>query len=160
MRIHKVLKYPSFFIALILIYLYFNPPEMLKRRKQLFEGTACIAGLVKLEKKVEKNWKTECVENNLKVNIFVETPVTLNDLNKKRAYFFRELANYLVFISKNTPEANLENIKSIHVVFSSKDFSVEALTRGSSLVKLNTLKSPEAIREHLKNTVQVKETVK
>lgn len=133
---------------------------MVKRRKQLFEGTACIAGLVKLEKKVEKNWKTECVENNLKVNIFVEPPTTFKDLNKKRAYFFRELANHLVFISKNTPEANLENIKSIHIVLASSDFTVEALTRGIYLVKLNTLKSPEAIKEHLKNTVQVKETVK
>ncbi len=160
MRIHKALKYPSFFIVLILIYLYFNPPQMLKRRRQLFEGTACIAGLIKLEKKVEKNWKTECVENNLKVNISVEIPATLKDLNKKRAYFFRELANHLVFISKNTPEANLENIKSIHVILASSDFTVEALTRGIYLVKLNTLKSPEAIKEHLKNTVQVKETVK
>lgn len=160
MRTHQILKYPALAIVIIFVYLYFNPPQMIQRRKQLFQGTPCIAGLVKLEHKVEKNWKVECVENNLKVNITIVTPPNLKDMTKKRAYFFRELANHLVFISKNTPEANLENIRSIHVVFSGNDFMVEALTRGSSLVKLNTLNSPETIKEHLKNTVQVKETVK
>lgn len=160
MRTHGIMKYSGFVVAALLIYLYFNPPEAIKKRRQLFEGTACIAGLVKLEKKVEKNWKLECVDNNLKVNIVIQTPSTLTDMTKKRAYFFRELANHLVFISKNTPEANLENIRSIHVTFSGNDFVVEALTKGINLVKLSTLKSPETIKEHLKNTVQVKETVK
>ena len=160
MRTYRIMKYPYLVIAALFIYLYFYPPEAIKRRRQLFQGTACIAGLVKLEKKIEKNWKVECVENNLKIEIFVETPPNLMDITKKRAYFFRELANNLVLVSKNTPEANLENIKSIHMVFSSKDFKVEALTKGSTLVKLNTLNSPESIRNHLKNTVQVKETVK
>jgi hypothetical protein len=160
MRTHGIMKYSGFVVAALLIYLYFNPPEAIKKRRQLFEGTACIAGLVKLEKKVEKNWKLKCVENNLQVNIVIQTPTTITDMTKKRAYFFSELANNLVFISKNTPEANLENMRSIHVVFSGNDFVVEALTRGSSLAKLKNLNSPESIKEHLKNTVQVKETVK
>ncbi len=159
-RLPFPLKYPIFAVVAIIFYIYLNSKNELSRRRQLFQGTACIAGLVKLEKQVEKNWKLECIENNLKVNISIQDPPILKDITKKRAYFFRELANQLVFISKNTPEANLENVKSIHVIFSSETFMVEALSKGDSLSKLRYLTGPESIKEHLKNTVKIKETVK
>ncbi len=153
-------KYSAFAIIALIFYIYLNSPYGLKRRRQLFQSTPCIAGLVKLETKVEKNWKLECIENNLKVKITIEDPPNLKDINKKRTYFFRELANQLVFISKNTPEANLENVNSVHIIFSSKTYEVEALTKGESLSKFRYFSGPESIKEHLKNTVKVKETVK
>jgi hypothetical protein len=159
-RVPLLLKYPVIVAVALMFYLYLNPKNEIKRRRQLLEGTACMAGLVKLERKVEKNWKLECIENNLKVEISIQDPPNPKDISKKRAYFFRELANQLVFISKNTPEANLENVKSIHVIFSSETFMVEALSKGDSLSKLRYLMGPESIKEHLKNTVKIKETVK
>jgi hypothetical protein len=159
-RVPLPLKYSIFAVTALIFYIYFNSPNGISRRRQLLKGTPCIAGLVKLEKKVEKNWKLECVENNLKAKISIKDSPELKDLNKKRTYFFRELANHLVFISVNTPEANLENVKSIHLVLSSETFTVEALTKGEPLSKLRYLTGPASIKEHLKNTVQVKETVK
>jgi hypothetical protein len=159
----KILKYPLAIMAILfsyLLFVYFDKGGLFNRRKQLLEGTPCIAALVKLELRIPKNWKANCDKNNMVVDVEEEVPATISDPAKIKVYIYREMANHLSFVAKNAPVANLENIATVLVKVNSKTINVEALTTGDSLVKLTTLNSPEIIRAHLKNTVKVKETLK
>lgn len=163
MMSQKILKYPLAIMAILFCYLlfvHFDKKGLFSRRRQLLEGTPCIAALVKLELKIPKNWKGQCEKNNLIVDIDEVIPPKVNDPKKVKILLYREMANHLSFIAKNSPVANLELINSILVKIKSDSLEIEALTNGDSLVKLTTLNSPEIIREHLKNTVKVKELVK
>jgi len=163
MMSQKLLKYPLAIMAILFTYLlfvYFDKGGIFNRRKQLLEGTPCIAALVKLELKIPKNWSGKCDKNHLEVEVQEIIPATIKDPAKIRVLLYREMANHLSFIAKNTPVANLENIASVLVKVNSENLIVEALTTGEALVNLTTLNSPEIIQEHLKNTVKVKETIK
>ena len=150
-------------MAILFAYLAFNYLDkkgIFSRRRQLLEGTPCIAALVKLELRIPKNWSASCDQNHLEVNIEEEIPPTIKDPAKVKILIYREMANHLSLIAKNSPAANLESIRSVLVKINSDFLMIEALTTGDDLVKLTTLNSPEIIREHLKNTVKVKETLK
>jgi hypothetical protein len=153
-------KFPfivAFVISLFFFSKYLNRQGFIKKRRQILQSTPCIAGLLKLEKKIKKNWDIQCEKNDLIVVIHLENSPKFADLNFKRAYFYREMANSLAFISKNSPAINLENTDYVNVTLKNGSFSVVAKTQGNSLAKLATLKGPESIKEHLKNTVKVKE---
>ncbi|RLA61734.1 MAG: hypothetical protein DRQ88_05005 [Epsilonproteobacteria bacterium] len=159
----KLLKYPLAIMVILFCYLlfvHFDKKGIFSRRRQLLEGTPCIAALVKLELKIPKNWAVNCDKNNLIVDIDEVVPPAVKDPKKVKILLYREMANHLSFIAKNSPVANLEFINSILIKIKSEFLQIEALTTGDSLVKLTTLNSPEIIREHLKNTVKVKELPK
>ncbi|TDJ06880.1 MAG: hypothetical protein E2O68_04455 [Deltaproteobacteria bacterium] len=159
----KLLKYPLAIMAILfsyLLFIYFDKNGIFSRRRQLLEGTPCIAALVKLELKIPENWSANCDKNHLLVEVEEKIPPTITDPAKIKILLYREMANHLSFIAKNSPVANLENISSVLVKLNSENLNIEALTTGDSLVNLTTLNSPEIIREHLKNTVKVKETPK
>lgn len=160
MMSQKILKYPLAVMAVLFCYLLYVYFDKGGRRRQLLEGTPCIAALVKLELKIPKNWSANCDKNNLLVDINEEIPPTIKDMAKKRILIYREMANHLSFIAKNAPTPNLEMVSTVLVKISAENILIEALTTGDALVKLTTLNSPEIIRDHLKNTVKVKETIK
>lgn len=70
---------------------------------------------------------------------------------------YRELANNLQFIARNSLNESLERtlIIRVHVIHSQME--INAITEGKDLAKLATLKRPEFIAEHLRATVQVQD---
>ena len=104
-----------------LLFVHFDKKGVFSRRRQLLEGTPCIAALVKLELKMAKNWTLKCEKNNLIVDIDEEIPPTVKDPNKVKILLYREMANHLSFIAKNSPVANLELIDGILVKMKSEN---------------------------------------
>ncbi len=131
---------------------YFNRANSLK-------ASSCRSAVVMLNKRIPKNWSTRCDDNNMVIDIDLELPSKLNSLQIRQASY-RELANNLVFIAKNCLNESLERLYFVRVHMENEKITIDALTEGKYLSKLATLKKTEFIKEHLLNTVQVKETVK
>ena len=73
---------------------------------------------------------------------------------------YRQLANYLVEIGRASESDILEKVFIVRLKLMHEKMDVNAVTEGKYIVKLSTLTSPDFIREHLQQTVQVKETLK
>lgn len=126
--------------------------------RDALKPTSCKAALVKLEKRLPSDWKLFCEENNLAVEINEKD----HKLEGKEltALMYRQLANYLVEIGRASESDILEKVYIVRLKLMHKKIEVNAVTEGKYIVKLSTLTSPDFIREHLQQTVQVKETLK
>ena len=70
---------------------------------------------------------------------------------------YRELANSLVAVAKNSPSDNLESVDIVNLIIDHPSLMVSAITEGQYVVKLATMNDPGLISQHLKVSVQVKE---
>ena len=156
-----LMKNPLIMIGILtsIIFLYQLRDKGYFQRTKLIP-TSCRAVLVKLNRRIPSSWTTSCEGNNLAVEIPFDIQKELKDKSKLRVLAYRELANYLVQIAKNSPSDNLERTDIVRVKLYSPKLSIDAVTEGKYIVKLSTIKNLKFIKEHLKNTVQVKETIK
>ncbi len=133
-----------------------------KENFKLFENkylpTSCRAVFSTLEKKIPGSWKIECTDNNLAIVMTKD----IKDIPKKLLLptLYRELANDLVYISKNSPSENLERTNTVRIKMLHPNMEINAVTLGKDLAKLKNLNHGPFIAEHLKSTVHVKETPK
>jgi DNA-directed RNA polymerase alpha subunit len=114
--------------------------------------------MVMLKKRLPANWDGKCNDNNLEVS--VKTNIlssNYKDMKRYRAVMYRELANDLMFVSKNSPEDGLSRVYVVVMKINSDKLNINAVTEGKYISKMATLKSQEIISEHLKATVNVKE---
>ena len=130
------------------------------RRNRLMP-TSCRAVIVKLDKRIPSNWSSSCEGNNLAVSInYLMDKSKVVEKKQIRAILYRELANDLILISKNSPIDSLERTDIVSVKIKHNDFYINAITEGKFLIKLATISSIELIKEHIHATVQVKESKK
>jgi hypothetical protein len=123
--------------------------------------TSCKAVLVKLDRRVSGGWSTSCDGENLNLAIaHLSSKDEPTDMKTVRKIVYRELANSLVFIAKNSPTDNLERTPWVSIRYVHPKLEVGALTEGKFLVKFSTIKNKEMLMNHLKATVQVKELIK
>jgi hypothetical protein len=121
--------------------------------------TSCKAVLVMLNRRIPNNWATNCEGNNLVVEVLAEKLKGERVSDPLRRYLYRELANTLDFIAKNSPEDNLENVFIIRLSLIHTSLQINAITEGKFIVKFKTMTDKGLILDHLKNTVQVKEVM-
>ena len=125
------------------------------------KATSCNSVLIMLDKRRPKEWKTECEENNLAV--IIPTPLMEGQFKKKidfRAALYRELANHLMYISKNSLRESLERVFIVRIRLESRTIVINAVTEGKFIAQMATLKNPEIMANHIQSTVQVQESVK
>jgi len=172
MPLKSLMNKPVFAVGLLMtIILFFQAGEKYNwwaSRRQKLMPSSCKAVLVKLEKRIPANWKAFCegdTYNNLAIVINFALPKNKEkekekELSKEtlRTLFYRQMANDLITIAKIAPGDNLERTDIIRVRLNHEKFRVDAITEGKYLVKFQTLTDKRLIAEHLKVTVQVKET--
>lgn len=125
------------------------------------KATSCSAALIMLNKRVPETWHTKCTDNNLVVIIDSRYLASKqSDIKRLRPIFYRELANNLIFISKNSANDSLERVFMISMKMFSDKLTLNAVTEGRYLARLGSLKSSKFIAEHLRSTVQTQEVVK
>ncbi len=134
-------------------------------RRQKLMPSSCKAVIVKLARRIPQNWSVNCegkTYNNLAVEI--NYPVEKEEIKEKsqnlqqiRALLYREMANDLIAVAKNSPEDNLERTDVIRLRMNHPKLVINAITEGKFLIKLKTLTDKKLIAEHLKVTVQVQE---
>ncbi len=157
-------KYPILMVGLLLMALFLfqlRDKGLLESRRESMTASSCRAVRVMLNKRIPSNWNSTCEGNNLAVSInFAIDEKSYKDLGNLRAIMYRGLANNLILISKNSPSDSLERTDIVRVRMNHSELEINAVTEGRFLIKLATIKSKELIKEHLKATVQVKESKK
>ncbi len=131
-------------------------------RTQKLMPSSCKATQVKLDRRIPAHWKSLCEGksfNNLAV--IINYPVEKNAqkledlaLNK---LIYRELANDMILIAKNSPADNLERVDIVRIQFNHPQKQVNAITEGRFIVKLQTMTDRSLIAKHFQTTVQVQE---
>lgn len=120
--------------------------------------TSCRAALVRIEKHIPQNWKVSCSDNNL--NVVIKELQVPSDAPDYRAAMYRQMANHLVSLGQVSQTDILEKVFIVHMKVTHPKMDIDAISEGKYVSKLATLTKSEFIRDHLKQTVQVKETLK
>lgn len=163
MVLQHIFKKPILVIGLLFMTIFLLD---LSRRGIIFNrdkvnATSCRSALVMLNKRIPSNWHINCNKNNLEVviNENFENEETMSEEILK-AHGYRQLANHLIFISKNSLNESLARTFMITVKLESKRMIISAVSEGHFIARLATITKPEFIAEHLKNSVQVREKIK
>lgn len=148
-------------LLMIAFLLELNRRGMFSNRSALLKATSCRAVLQMLDKRVPATWSTSCEGNN----IAIEIQKSLQGAQKMelvllKRILYRELANHLTFISRNSPNETLERVKFIRIKLIHAKMDITALTQGQHVAQMATLGDPKFIAEHLKATVNVTEKIK
>ena len=163
MFIKWIMKNPILITGILLMAVFLMDMDrrgLLSKRKELLQATSCRASLVKLDRRIPKDWTTDCRGDHMIVNIPLILPEKKLSSKTVKAIHYRELANHLVTIARHSPSDNLELTDSVSVTLESDALSVKARGTGKDVVKLATMKKSEFIARHLQQTVQVTETIK
>jgi hypothetical protein len=83
--------------------------------------------------------------------------MTKNKKISTKVAAYRELANTLNYVAKNAPSDNLERTSWVKVSITHPTGQVDGIVQGLMLEKMRTVDTPEALAEHLKTSVQVKD---
>lgn len=129
-------------------------------REGLHKTTSCHASLVKLDRKIPKNWIIHCKEDHMVVEIPLILPEKKLSVKTIKAIHYQKLADHLVTIARHSPPGNLKLIESVSIILKSTSLSIKAGGKGKDVVKLATMKKSEFIARHLQQTVKVTETIK
>ncbi len=117
-------------------------------RADKLRATSCRAVLVKLDRRIPKNWSTKCVEDNLQVTVemkAIEKPgSSLTDIKR---LLYRELANNLTHVAINSPSDNLTRTPYVELLITHPKMDVNIRAPGQLAVKLATLKNKELIAD-------------
>ena len=164
MLLKKIMANPILMIGILflIIFIYqIKNKGIFKDRIENLQANSCRSALIMLDKRIPKTWTTSCNENNMSVKIAsnLRRESYKDDTNYK-ASMYRELANSLVFISKNSANDSLERVPWVVVLFESDKMGISARTQGSHLARFATLNNSQMIAEHLKASVEVKEAFK
>ncbi len=157
-------KYPILAVGILLMTLFLfqlRDKGIFQSRRESMTASSCKAVGVMLNKRIPSNWDSTCEGNNLAISInFAIEEKNFKDVENLRAIMYRDLANDLILIAKNSPSDSLERTDIVRVRMNHSKLEINAVTEGRFIVKLSTIKSAELIKEHLKATVQVKELKK
>ena len=132
-----------------------------EKRRKVFSAASCTAVVVKLKKIVTNKWSLECTghfaerTDTLEAKVKV-TPPSTDELPTKN-FAYREMANNLAFISKNSPIDNLERLSWVKISIILPKGQADGVIKGISLSKMRTLKTQEGLIGHLQNSVTVKD---
>lgn len=157
MILKSLMKNPVLMIGIILFGLFIHQVASKEKwgflKNDRLVPTNCRAAIVRIDKHIPANWKTECEGNNLAVTI-KELEKTEGDI---RALMYRQLANHMSYVSKIAMPDMLEKIDFVRFRLIHDKLTINAVTEGQYIVKLATLEDPNLIRSHLQSTVQVQE---
>ncbi len=132
-----------------------------EKRRKVFSAASCTAVVVKLKKIIPNNWSLECTGHFADRTDTLQVVIKLSHDSKSKlspkAYAYREMANHLSFISKNSPSDNLERLSWLKISIILDQGQADGVVNGMSLSKMRTLKTQQGLMGHLQNSVTVKD---
>lgn len=167
MPFKSLMKNPVLAIGLLFMIIFlFQAGEKFNwwtSRRQKLTPSSCKAVRVMLDRRIPANWSTACEGSDFNsLAVTIKFPQEIDKKIEKeddlRKLVYRELANNLISIAKNSPGDNLERTNIVRVRFIHPQKQIDAITEGRFLVKLQTMSDKNLIAQHLKVTVQVKES--
>ena len=136
-----------------------------EKRSTMYTASSCKAITIKLNRVMPKDWKTECSGHfaDKTDTLSIKVPSEIKDgtpSDQIRVLTYREMANHLSFISKNSPLDNLEKLSWVKLSIIHSSGQADGVTQGNLLAKMSSIKTPQGLIDHLKASVQVKDNFK
>ena len=161
MVIKALMKNPILIMGILMMGLFLN--SLRTGSSKIFlsndhQAHSCTAVVIKLEKNIPATWSLNCNDNNLEV--FIKYDKVFKEVIHVKPFLYRELANNMTQIAKNSPYETLERVNIITLRIENPQMEINAVTEGKFIVKLANLKTNKFLSEHLKATVQVQEKIK
>ena len=159
-----LMKKPIFAIGILFfaIFLFqFQTSDYMKNRKKMYTAASCTAVTVRLNKVKPTEWNVDCQGTfaDKSDTLLIEVPlITNNDKIPPKVAAYRELANHLNFVAKNAPNDNLERTSWVKVSVTHPTGQADGIIPGMMLAKMKTVETTEALAEHLKTSVRVKDS--
>ena len=149
-------------ILFFIIFLFqLNKSGYFEKRRKVYSAASCTAVVVKLKKVVDNNWSLECNGHFADRTDTLEVMIKLQSSPEmkltQKAFAYREMANYLSFVAKNSPSDNLERLSWVKISILTFEGQADGVVSGISLSKMRTLKTQEGLMGHLQNSVSVKD---
>ncbi len=155
----NALKYPVLAIGVILFVLFLTDPKTKKWLKK-YSGSripnTCRSVMEKVEKKAPDNWEMECPGTQL-LKIAIEHNSRHTNILSLRPEMYKNLANSYVKLAQLSNPETLAGLKYVKMKLINEQLTIDSKTDGQAVVELLKRKTPQAIAEHLKLTVKVKE---
>lgn|GEM_PF-690933 len=166
-------KHPILMIGILFLAIFIMRIDWKKHyqaHNNALKAHSCNAVLIPLNRRIPQTWKANCKENDLEVTTTLDDQtidsvlkkVNLNGQTERelvvKKIHYKELANSLVHISRQSPNYTLERTGYVTVYLATRHLKLAAYTHGKYLFKLASLTDPQMISEHLKATVQIKES--
>lgn len=155
-----VMKNPILMMGILMFSVFLmtvSKKQSFMTREKLYPSS-CKAVLVRLEKRLPATWKASCKDNDMMLEM--SSNLSNDNLDLLRQGLYLEIANNIVLTSRNCPLDTLTQVKTVKLSLDHKSFKIEALTKGSDIVKFATMNEKQFILEHLKATVKVSEIKK
>lgn len=161
----SLMKNPVLVVGILFMFIFLSglrEKGFFGQRAERLTPTSCKATLVMLNKRIPANWATKCDGNNLHVDInsTIDASKLVKEKNALKMAVYRELANSLIFIAKNSPSDNIERTDAVTLTLAQAQIKINAATMGKDIAKFRTLKSEKFIMDHLYASVKVQEIVK
>ncbi|MBT3981350.1 MAG: hypothetical protein HOE90_08350 [Bacteriovoracaceae bacterium] len=154
-----IMKNPVLMIGIIMfsIFLYNLNGKYFVREKH--NKTSCENAIRHfIKKKAPGNWKLECNKNNLAVT--VSSILSVKDPKSLKPALYRNLANHMVYLAKNTVEISMERVFIVRFHIDHPSITIDMVTEGKHISKLATITHPKFIKEHLQATAKISEKIK
>jgi hypothetical protein len=161
MVIKTLMKNPVLIMGILMMGLFLNSLRTGSNKifiNRKIEAYSCTAVVVKLERNVPATWSLNCNKNNLEV--YIKYDKVFKQVIHVKPFLYRELANNMTQIAKNSPYETLERVNIITLKIENPQMEINAVTEGKFIVKLANFKTNKFLSEHLKATVQVQEKIK
>ena len=161
-----LIKKPIFSIGVLVFIIFLfqlKQKGYFEKRNKMFTASSCNAILVKIDKIKPKDWVTSCSGHfaDRTDTLEVSAPFTVTDPKLDiRVFAYREMANHLSYISKNAPSDNLEKLSWVKISVIHSKGQADGVTSGKLLSRMRTLQTNDALMEHLRNSVKVKDSFK
>ncbi|MCB9091751.1 MAG: hypothetical protein H6621_03520 [Halobacteriovoraceae bacterium] len=128
-----------------------------------FQTYSCNTVRNVLKKNIPNFWKIDCLKNNLSIVIDHMRSPYLNqidgivDQDQVRSFVYKDLANNLSLIAKNSPTEVLERVDIVTIRVLLPQLELNAISEGRDITPLATLENKDHIANQLHETVQVQE---
>ena len=163
MLLKSLLKNPILGLGILFFIIFILDLErrngFLKKRAESVQAVSCRGVLVMLNRRIPETWETKCEGNNLAVEVEFQAPSS-NGITAIKTAMYRDLANHLQFISKNSLPETLENVGIVRFKIMHEKLDINAVTNGESLARLRGISNPKFLAEQLQTTVRVQERLK
>lgn len=125
--------------------------------------TSCRSAIVRLKRQAPKEWVIECKQNTMHITMHDQLKDSkgkiLTNIKDIKKFIYNRLANYIVFISKNSFVESLKNVEMITIWIKTPSLEVVSYVRGSSLATMSEITSQKELAARFKEWIKTREII-
>ncbi len=157
-----MMKKPVLPIALLMAYILFHKLAVQGKLDKFLKRDgvipySCRSAMVKLRRRIPPVWKAECQKNIMYLEAPFSMPPAPMETKVQRMAMYREMANHLVFVSRNAPDDNMLHVQLVRLDVTSSNLTLQAAVLGKDLVPMAVIPTQQLLAQYLQKVVRVVE---